>query len=403
VTPAARVQAAIELLDMVIEAARSAGAAADVLVPRYFKDRRYAGAADRRAVRELVFRVIRASGERPVSGRAAMIGYAQSFDPALLDLFGDGAHAPPPLDDREPVAQPGQAPRWLMEKLESRFGQETVAEVEALLARAPVDLRVNRLKASVEDVARLLPDAAPTPLARDGLRLATDFRIEREDVYGRGLVEVQDEGSQLVAGACDARPGMIVVDLCAGAGGKTLALAQHMENRGRIVACDSDRGRLSQLAPRAERAGIMIAETRLLDPGREAERLADLVGAADLVLVDAPCSGTGTWRRNPEARWRLTPERLGRLTSLQGRLLDVGAALVRPGGGLAYSICSLLREEGEDVVGAFMSRHPNWKVVPVRDPKGGELQPQLLLTPRRHGTDGFFMAVLSPILADRHD
>jgi 16S rRNA (cytosine967-C5)-methyltransferase len=187
---------------------------------------------------------------------------------------------------------------------------------------------------------------------------------------------------------------MTVVDLCAGAGGKTLGLAAAMANAGRIVACDADRQRLSRLMPRAGRAGVAIVETRLLDGGRESLALEDLAGGADLVVVDAPCSGTGTWRRNPEARWRLTPERLARVAALQARLLDVAAGLVKPGGILVHIVCSLLDEEGAGQAEAFLARHPGWQSDPVALPAGSPRGPGLRLTPADDGTDGFFVARL---------
>jgi 16S rRNA (cytosine967-C5)-methyltransferase len=184
---------------------------------------------------------------------------------------------------------------------------------------------------------------------------------------------------------------MTVVDLCAGAGGKTLALAAEMANEGRIIACDTDRARLSRMQPRLDRAAVSIAETRLLHPAREAKALADLAGAADLVLVDAPCSGTGTWRRNPETRWRLTPERLERLTALQAHLLDLAATLVRPGGALVYAVCSLLHEEGEGQAEAF-TRRSALIAEPVEMAAGRPAGSGRLLSPAHDGTDGFFVA-----------
>ncbi len=367
-TPAARVQAAIELLDQIIVAAHENGAAADTLIARYFTTRRYAGSKDRRGVRELVYAAIRRAGEIPASGRAAMIGLA-SEDAALVALFNGANNCPAPISPDEPVAPAGIAPRWLVEKL---------GELSGLLDRAPLDLRVNRLKATRADVLALFPNATPTPYSPDGIRFAEPVPID----IAEGLVEVQDEGSQLIALATDAAPGMTVVDLCAGAGGKTLALAAMMQNKGRLIACDVDRSRLSRLQPRAERAGATRIETILLDPGREAEALADI--AADIVLVDAPCSGTGTWRRNPEARWRLTPARIDRLMALQARVLDIGANLVKPDGLLVYAVCSLLPEEGRVQVDAFLAAHPEWRLdVPART-----------LTPASDGTDGFFIACL---------
>ena len=381
-TPAARVEAAIVLLDEIIDAAAGGGAAADTLIQRYFKTRRYAGSKDRRAVRDLVYRVIRALGERPESGRAAMVGYARAEDPELLSHFGTDPHGPAALAQDDPTAAPGLAPEWLTAKFAAEY-----ADAESLLAvlaeRAPLDLRVNRLKTTRDAVLPLIPGAVPTTRAQDGLRLVDALNVEDLPAYNDGRVEVQDEGSQLIAAACRAQPGMTVVDLCAGAGGKTLALAADMENRGRLIACDTDRSRLSRLAPRAARAGAANIETRLLDPGREAEAFGDLLGAADVVLIDAPCSGTGTWRRNPEARWRLTPQRLARLTALQAHLADLGARLLKPGGRLVYAVCSLLPEEGRLQAEALSTGHPDLAL----DVGGAQI-----LRPDRDETDGFFIA-----------
>jgi 16S rRNA (cytosine967-C5)-methyltransferase len=212
--------------------------------------------------------------------------------------------------------------------------------------------------------------------------------------YNEGKIEVQDAGSQFVTLAANAKPGERVVDLCAGAGGKTLALAALMENTGTILATDTDRARLSRLAPRATRAGVSIVETRLLDPDREAEALADWQGKADTVLIDAPCSGTGTWRRNPEARWRLTPDRLTRLTATQRHVLSLGAKLVKPGGALVYIVCSLLDEEGAGQAAAFLDSHPDWRADALDLPAGRAHGPGIRLTPAHDATDGFFVARL---------
>ncbi|MDB5685174.1 MAG: Fmu (Sun) protein [Sphingomonas bacterium] len=389
-TPAARAQAAIELLDQIVVAARQGGAAADTLIARYFKTRRYAGAKDRRAVRELVYRAIRRAGECPVSGRAAMLGVAAE-DPDVAAAFDGSAHGPPAIGKAERPAMAGIAPAWLAERLARGLD---AAGMAALLGRAPLDLRVNRMRARREEVLPQVPGATPTPLSPDGLRLPEGTHVDTLDVWAQGLVEVQDEGSQLVTRAARAMPGMTIVDLCAGAGGKTLALAAAMDGAGRLIACDADRGRLSRLAPRAQRAGADHIETRLLDAGREQEALADLAGLADVVLVDAPCSGTGTWRRNPEARWRLSVDRLARVAALQARLLDLGAELVRPGGHLVHIVCSLLDEEGADQVDAFLARHPGWRADtdPIRE--GRARGPGKRLTPAEDGTDGFFVARL---------
>ena len=191
-----------------------------------------------------------------------------------------------------------------------------------------------------------------------------------------------------------AKAGETVIDLCAGAGGKTLALAAAMANGGTLIAADTDRNRLAKLAPRAARAGALIAETILLDPGREAEALAARQGKADAVLVDAPCSGTGTWRRNPEARWRLDQAALARLAALQQHLLEIAAALVKPGGRLVYVTCSLLDEEGAGQAADFLARHPEWHAGSAALPLGRARGPGVRLTPFHDGTDGFFIARL---------
>jgi 16S rRNA (cytosine967-C5)-methyltransferase len=387
VTPSARVQAAIDLLDQVIEAARTAGPAADTIIASYFKTRRYAGSKDRRAVRELVYRAIRRSGERPASGRAAMLGLA-SEDADLAALFDGSPHGPAPVGDEE-TAQASAAPQWLRGCFDPLLDEP---ELHALLERAPLDVRVNRLKGNPEEARAELPEAQPSRLSPLGLRLPEGFRVEETAAWERGLVEVQDEGSHLLSLGCGAAAGMDVVDLCAGAGGKTLAIAAEMANRGRILACDTDRGRLSRMAPRLQRAGVSIVEPRLLNPGREREALEDVRGKADLVLVDAPCSGTGTWRRNPETRWRLSRERLDRLIALQAYLLDLAAELVRPGGILVYAVCSVLEEEGRGQAASFARRRSAFisEAFPIEF--GRQSGEGRLLTPANDGTDGFFVA-----------
>ena len=391
VTPAARTQAAIDLLDAITAAARDGGAAADVLIARYFSTRRYAGSKDRRAVRELVYDAIRLIGERPPSGRAAMIALSKTR-PELVAAFDGSPYGPAAIDPGEAPARPGLAPAWLRGAL-SKSGIDDI-QLAALLERAPLDIRVNTLMGTRDDAAAMFEGAEPIALAPDGLRLAADTPVERSPAAEGGLVEVQDAGSQLVTRVAAAEPGMTVIDLCAGGGGKTLALAAAMKNDGRIVATDTDRTRLQRLPPRAERAGVSIVETRLLDPNEEAAALTDLKGAADVVLIDAPCSGTGTWRRNPEARWRLTASRLDRLTLTQSRLLEIGATLVKPGGTLTYIVCSLLDAEGADQIASFAKRHKGWQVDDVAAMGGSAHGAGLRLTPANDGTDGFFVARL---------
>ena len=386
-TPAARVQAAIDLLDAIIDAARDGGPAADTLIARYFKERRYAGSRDRRAVRDHVYDAIRRAAERPETGREAMIGVAQE-QPEIAALFDGSAHAPLPIEPGEAGAQVGAVPGWLQPLLAAPVEQD------ALLGRAPVDLRVNRLKADAAHVAPMLPDAVAIAGLADGLRLPEGYPVEQQAAWKDGLVEVQDAGSQWISAACGAQPGMTVVDLCAGAGGKTLALAAAMRAKGRLIAADTIRSRLARLEPRAERAGATFIETLLLDQSHEARGLAALHGQADVVLVDAPCSGTGTWRRNPEARWRLTQARLDRLVAEQARILDFAAPLLAPEGLLVYATCALTDREGRNQVEAFLTRHAGWSAEPVMLDAGRAHGHGLLLTPGHDGTDGFYFARL---------
>ena len=365
-TPGARAVAAAELLDAIIDAARGGGAAADTIIARYFKTRRYAGSHDRRAIRELVYQAIRASAEAPENGAAALAAVAE------------GGQAAP------------AAPAWLAEDWRaSGLGSD---ELAGLHARAPLDLRVNRARATLAQVRAAFPDATPVEGVPDTLRIDPARDVEQHPLFRAGAFEVQDAGSQIVALASGAANGMTVVDLCAGGGGKTLALAAMMANRGTILACDADRARLAKLAPRAERAGITIASTRLLDPGRERAALADWAARADVVLVDAPCSGTGTWRRNPEARWRLTRPALDRLIATQARLLDLAATLVRPGGAVVHIVCSLLDAEGAGQAARFLARHPDWNADVLTLPRGTAHGAGVRLTPNADSTDGFFVA-----------
>ncbi len=386
-TPAARLQAAIEILDEAIASARDDGPPADVIVTRYFKARRYAGSGDRRAVRELVFRAIRRSAERPASGRAAMLGLAQD-DADLVPLFGQ-VRGPAPIAEGEQASSAAAVPSWLEPEISPLVDR---AEWPALLERAPLDLRVNVARSGRDELLTQFPSAEATRLSPWGLRLPADSRVDDHPAFADGLVEVQDEGSQLVALACEARDGERILDLCAGGGGKALALAAAAPGA-HILATDTNRSRLSKLAPRAAKAGASI-ETRLLDMPRELEGLADWANSADLVLVDAPCSGSGTWRRNPEGRWRLTPERLERLVRVQAHLLDVGAAMVRPGGRLVYAVCSILTLEGERQAADFLARS-SWVAEETPIPAGRSAGVGKLLTPGHDGTDGFFIARLA--------
>lgn len=390
-TPAARVQAAIEVLDAVIASVRREGASAERVASEWLRARRFIGSKDRRAIRDLAWNAIRRCGEVPETGRAAMLALAEG-DPVLAALFDGSQYGPAPIRTNEPVAAEGLAPAWLEQRLAA--SGITGEEGASLLGRAPLDLRANRLKTTRDRLAGVLPVLASTTQAPDALRLPGGTPVETWQAFAEGLFEVQDTGSQLTCSALEVVPGEAVVDLCAGAGGKTLALAAALQGEGHLLACDIDRTRLSRLGPRAHRAGAEV-ETRLLDPGREVAALSDWRERADAVIVDAPCSGTGTWRRGPEARWRLTPQSLSRYARMQAEVLRIGAQLVRSGGRLTYVVCSLLDEEGPDVVTAFLSDNPGWRAAEQEVGAGTPRGAGLRLTPWDDSTDGFFFATLN--------
>jgi len=423
-TPAARIQAAIELLSEM----EKGDAPADACVRAYFRERRYAGGGDRRAVTERVYGVLRRRGllmwrlgqTSPTPRALALADLALDDGEAAAALFDGGAHAPAPLDAAERALLPhltapaetppdwalGNYPAWLDGELRRRFADNVVAEMRALDARAAVDLRVNTLKAAPAEVlARLAAEdieAAPGRWSPLSLRLAGRADLRAHTLFRDGLVEPQDEASQLAALLTEAAPGEQVVDYCAGAGGKSLALAAEMRNSGQVYALDVSARRLEAMAPRLQRAGVRNVQTRTLNRAAEAW-LAGMAGRADRVLADAPCSASGAWRRNPEAPWRLQPSRLDALVATQRQIVASAARLVRPGGRLVYAVCSLLMAEAEDVLTPFLAAHPEFRVRPVAEiwPRLGAPEspvdpssPYLLMSPARHGTDGFFVAVL---------
>lgn len=435
-TPGARLQAAIDLLTAI----HGGESPADRVSAAFFRERRYIGGGDRRAVIDRVYVVLRRRAaldwwiERAQGGDASdrlrtiaalvlMDGWSAD---RIAGSFDGGTYRPAPLDDRErdlakalagkTLLSPDQPewvrlefPEWLTGSLRRVFDVRMEAEMQALLVEAPLDLRANTLKATRDDaIAALARDgveAKATNLSPVGLRVQGRPPLATLPAFKDGLVEVQDEGSQLAALLVDARPGMRVVDFCAGAGGKTLAMAAAMENKGRIVACDVLQGRVERAATRLQRAGAHNVERRGLSSERDpwVKRHA---GAYDRVLVDAPCTGVGTWRRNPDARWKLTPDYLTELVDLQKRILDSASRLVKPGGRLIYATCSLLPEENEGQIDGFLAQHVDFAVVPVAEvwrdsvgrtkdaapcPSGDSY---LRLTPAQHGTDGFFVAIL---------
>lgn len=389
-TPSARVQAAIDILDAVIDAARGQGASADRIAAEWFRARRFVGSKDRRAIRDLAWSAIRVCGDVPANGRAAMLRLAKG-DTTLTALFDGSTYGPALIAADEPVADGGIAPAWLVDQM-AASGLDA-GEQAALLGRASLDLRANSLKIARDELRARLPVEAEPTAAPDALRLPAGTAVESWPEFAEGLFEIQDSGSQIACMALGVQPGEGVVDLCAGAGGKTLGLGAVMRNTGKLLACDIDRARLSRLPDRATRAGVLV-ETRLLNPGRELDALADWADLADAVMIDAPCSGTGTWRRNPEARWRLDAKALARYHTMQANVLDIGAKLVRPGGRLTYVVCSLLDAEGAGRIDAFLNANRAWSVALPELPAGRPHGKGWRLTPFRDGTDGFFFATL---------
>lgn len=391
-TPAARIQTAIEILDIIAAAARDGGPPADSIFAEAMRARRYAGSKDRRAIREHVYGAIRVVRSAPESGRAAMLALADG-DAELAALFDGAPYAPAVITADEPRGGLGLASEALIDLFDPLI---EAVEHSAMLARAPLDLRANAARIDRDALAAVLGAGEPIAATAHGLRLPGEFAAAQTDAYADGLFEVQDAASQLAAAAVGAANGMTIIDLCAGAGGKTLALAAAAPGA-RIIACDINRARLQQLPPRAARAGATNIETRLLNPGQERAMLADLMGQADAVIVDAPCSGSGTWRRSPELRWRLTPQRLTRHRDEQSALLALGSELVRPGGALVYATCSVLAGEGRDQLLAFVAgAELAWKADFSQLPGGIGRRAGYgtLLTPHHDATDGFYLARL---------
>jgi 16S rRNA (cytosine967-C5)-methyltransferase len=428
-TPAARLSAAIELIQ-IIEAQRVPAAQA---LKEWGSAHRFAGSGDRAAIAGLVWDVLRRRAssawlmdhDAPRSRVLGMLKLERGMDVAVIAALCDGGRfAPEPLTEAEraaltsrtlegaPPFVAGDYPEWLDPCLEQTFGEDRVAEAAAMARRAPLDLRVNTLKARREKVLASLAHvgAQPTPWSPVGLRieLAADARnvgIHAEEDFIKGLVEVQDEGSQLAALLSAAKPGEQVIDLCAGAGGKTLALAAMMQGKGRLIATDDDKRQLAPIHERLSRAGVHNAEVRT--PKGEANPLADIRASADLVVIDAPCTGTGTWRRNPDAKWRMRPGALEVRLKDQAEVLDRAASMVKPGGRIAYITCSVLVPENGEQVRAFIERHHEFSIRPPAETAGvlgDKAEPFAkaalqtpegwLMTPRRTGTDGFFVSIM---------
>ncbi|WP_454916629.1 RsmB/NOP family class I SAM-dependent RNA methyltransferase [Xanthobacter sediminis] len=427
--PAARIAAAMEVLSDIATRRRPA--------PEALKDwglsHRFAGSGDRAAIAGLVYDTLRRrasaaavmGSEEPRALVLGMLAVLRGLDLEAIAKLADGArHAPAALtaEERARLADPslagappfvrGDYPQWLHASLRHVFGDDVVAEGEALATRAPLDLRVNTLKATPEAARSALAHLHPAPgrYSPLALRIVLDAAgkappVAAEPAFIHGQVEVQDEGSQIAAILAQPLPGTQVLDLCAGAGGKTLEFAALMDNKGQIYAHDADIRRLKPMHERLARAGVRNVQVRA-PRGAEAV-LADLEGNMDLVLVDAPCTGTGTWRRNPDAKWRVRPGALAQRTAEQAKVLEDAAHYVKPGGRLAYVTCSLLDEENGAQIRALLAKRPDFAPVPPAETvlalgaQGLALKEAallgregLLLTPRRTGTDGFYVSVL---------
>ena len=428
-TPAARLKAASDILDLLGKTRRPA----EEVLKDWGRNNRYAGSKDRRAIADKVYQCLRARERLSFAmdssaGRSLVLGALHFLDGVSLseidDLYTGEGYAPPKLsvvERKRLEAGDGEAPEWLesglpafvVERLKSVYGDHWLKEAEALmLPRAPIDLRVNGDRAPlIAGLEMLGYRPEPTPFSAFGVRLPADPppNVRSLPAFRQGTIEIQDEGSQLAGFLAGARPGMTVVDYCAGGGGKTLALLQAMqgpngETSGRLIASDVEKTRLNNIKPRLTRAGLE-AELRQLGP--DGEGMEDLEAQADLVLVDAPCSGSGVWRRRPETAHKLEEQEVARLHELQSAILHRASRLVKPGGLLAYATCSILPDENELTADRFEADHPDFTPRPVAEaldgaavtPEGAETLKniaqghRLRLSPGTSHTDGFFVSL----------
>jgi 16S rRNA (cytosine967-C5)-methyltransferase len=395
---------------------------ADAIVSRYFRDHRSLGPRERATLAETVYTVLRRkllfdhlapSGSGPKERRLAILGFHGPRDflkSALTEQekqWLDACDAVKPSDLMERHRH--NLPDWLVQPLKEQLGDGFWPLAESLNEPAPLDLRVNTLTDKREDVRKELKlagiDSQPTPYSPWGLRVQDKPAINKLDTFARGAIEVQDEGSQLLALLLDAKRGEMVVDFCAGAGGKTLAIGAGMRNTGRLYAFDTSAHRLDALKPRLARSKLSNVHPAAIAHERD-ERIKRLAGKIDRVIVDAPCSGLGTLRRNPDLKWRQSPEAVEEMTAKQAAILQSAARLLKTGGRLVYATCSILPQENEAIAQAFGAVHPEFKPLAVGEVlgqlkvaggaslcSGGESGQQYLrLWPHRHGTDGFFAA-----------
>ena len=439
-TPSARLQAVLELLTEITSIPRPA----DALVSAYFRARRYIGSKDRAYVSTTLYDVLRhharlewwlrkEGGE--LTPRAQLLAYLalveQKSLAVMTELFSGGKFAAKAISDDEgavlhklehhtithpsmPDDVAGECPAWALAGLKSRFGKNLLRELQALLKSAPLDLRVNPLKAEREpmlaEIKKAGLKAEPCRLSPFGIRVDERPSLNALPMLKNGQIEIQDEGSQMVAFLVDAKPGQRVVDFCAGAGGKTLAIAAAMKNKGRIIACDVLANRLKRSTERFRRAGLHNIEVKPLtsenDPWVKRHK-----ASFDRVLVDAPCSGTGTWRRNPDSRWKTLGPGLENLLPLQASILASASRLVKPGGRLVYATCSLLTDENEAQIEDFLVAHKDFHLIKVSEVLKQTIpdltppspDPYLALTPAQHNTDGFFAAVMERDKASKEE
>ena len=429
-TPAARVAAAIEVL----EKTQGSNSPADEVISAYFRSRRYIGSKDRRDISGRIYAIQRAQARlswwtgsaEPRTNVIAHLALADQLPaPDIEKLYSGEGYGPPGLSAEErallqklagkSLDDPAMAdadrlevPVWLMEQLEKQFGGNIDAELAALNQPASLDLRVNLLKGDCARALELLTqegiEAEPTNLSPMGLRIKARVNLHTTTAFKGGFVEPQDEASQIAALLCAARADQLTIDYCAGAGGKTLALAASMKDGGPLIACDTDPNRLRRIKPRLKRAGVSNVTVKCTEGDEGRAWLDRYKGLAARVLVDAPCTGSGAWRRNPAAKWSLTTERLDQYLQSQKDILAAAAPLVAPGGRLIYAPCSVLPVENETQISAFLDAHPDFKPLPVHqvwaDNIGGPCPivdagaPYLRLSPASNGTDGFFVGIL---------
>lgn len=426
---AARIQSTIELLERM----EKAPIPMDNVIRDFMAQRRYIGSKDRTDIVERLYAMVRhharlgwhiAQEGAPDTPRTRTLAFLMLHDglaPAQAAQFFDGGkHHADPLDGAEekliaaladkvlddaamPVAVRAECPDWAADKLQKFYAEKFEDELRAMMTPAPLDLRVNTIKSTRDEVRASLAaqgieteNGSYSPVA---LRAPAKSFMGKTKAFEKGMVEIQDEGSQLIALLTGAKPGMRVLDYCAGGGGKTLAIAALMNNKGNIVAMDNDTRRLEKGKPRYRKAGIHNVELRSLAEEQHRKWLRRQKETMDVVLVDAPCSSSGTWRRNPDLRWRQYGPSLDRIIAMQAEILDKVADKVKSGGRLVYATCSLFTEENEEQIERFLAAHPEFKILPLdqawdfggKPPCAG---PFLRLSPAAHGTDGFFTAVL---------